>query len=113
MTELGIMWGKGKMARGKFSYHRQTKDWVESQLSLKVSTDGQLNSNDGQTNLLSVQNLTKDDCNNLKSSIDIGNTSNIEGGCRLVWFRTLAFQANDPGFKSRRPHHLFPKSNLI
>jgi hypothetical protein len=25
-------------------------------------------------------------------------------GCRLVWFRTLAFQANDPGFKSRRPH---------
>ncbi len=28
-------------------------------------------------------------------------------GRRLVWFRTLAFQANDPGFKSRRPHH-FP-----
>ncbi len=27
-------------------------------------------------------------------------------GCRLVWFRTLAFQANDPGFKSRRPHHI-------
>ncbi len=27
------------------------------------------------------------------------------GGCRLVWFRILAFQANDPGFKSRRPHH--------
>ncbi len=27
-------------------------------------------------------------------------------GRRLVWFRTLAFQANDPGFKSRRPHHL-------
>ncbi len=26
-------------------------------------------------------------------------------GCRLVWFRTLAFQAKDPGFKSRRPHH--------
>jgi hypothetical protein len=26
-------------------------------------------------------------------------------GRRLVWFRTLAFQANDPGFKSRRPHH--------
>ena len=25
-------------------------------------------------------------------------------GRRLVWFRTLAFQANDPGFKSRRPH---------
>ena len=28
-----------------------------------------------------------------------------QGGRRLVWFRTLAFQANDPGFKSRRPHH--------
>ena len=26
-------------------------------------------------------------------------------GRRLVWFRTLAFQANDPGFESRRPHH--------
>ena len=25
-------------------------------------------------------------------------------GRRLVWFRTLAFQANDHGFKSRRPH---------
>ena len=23
-----------------------------------------------------------------------------KGGRRLVWFRTLAFQANDPGFKS-------------
>jgi hypothetical protein len=28
-------------------------------------------------------------------------------GRRLVWFRTLAFQANDPGFKSRRPHQIF------
>ena len=28
------------------------------------------------------------------------------GGRRLVWFRTLAFQANDHGFKSRRPHQL-------
>ena len=25
-------------------------------------------------------------------------------GRRLVWFRTLAFQANDHGFESRRPH---------
>jgi hypothetical protein len=29
-------------------------------------------------------------------------------GRRLVWFRTLAFQANDPGFKSRRPHQTYP-----
>ncbi len=28
----------------------------------------------------------------------------MSSGRRLVWFRTLAFQANDPGFKSRRPH---------
>ena len=27
-------------------------------------------------------------------------------GRRLVWFRTLAFQANDHGFESRRPHQL-------
>ena len=37
-------------------------------------------------------------------------------GRRLVWFRTLAFQANDPGFKSRRPHQTYPslrESNVI
>ena len=33
------------------------------------------------------------------------NSQNM-GGRRLVWFRTLAFQANDPGFKSRRPHQI-------
>ena len=38
----------------------------------------------------------------LKSSLKYGL---IVGGRRLIWFRTLAFQANDPGFKSRRPHH--------
>ena len=27
-------------------------------------------------------------------------------GRRLVWFRTQAFQACDPGFESRRPHQL-------
>jgi hypothetical protein len=43
----------------------------------------------------------------------------FQRGRRLVWFRTLAFQANDPGFKSRRPHQCllspnqrhFPKLN--
>src|SRR4030066_2220875 len=38
----------------------------------------------------------------LKSSLKYGLSVR---GRRLVWFRTLAFQANDPGFKSRRPHH--------
>jgi hypothetical protein len=97
--------GKSEYGKGKFSYHQQTKEWVQNQLSSKDSTIDQLNTIAGQSNLLGVQNLVKDGCNNLKSSIDIGNTSNIKGGCRLVWFRTLAFQANDPGFKSRRPHH--------
>lgn len=37
------------------------------------------------------------------------NSLNQQNRCgrRLVWFRTLAFQANDHGFKSRRPHHNF------
>ena len=37
----------------------------------------------------------------------------IASGRRLVWFRTLAFQANDPGFKSRRPHHDFFLTNCL
>jgi hypothetical protein len=40
------------------------------------------------------------DLENSASSLNQQN----QGGRRLVWFRTLAFQANDPGFKSRRPH---------
>jgi hypothetical protein len=35
---------------------------------------------------------------------EISSNQQNECGRRLVWFRTLAFQANDPGFKSRRPH---------
>ena len=70
--------GKGENGNGKFSYHQQTKDWVQNQLSSQDSTLDQLNTPTGQTNLLSVQNVSKDDCNNLKSSIDNGNTSSIE-----------------------------------
>ena len=41
-----------------------------------------------------------------------GSIQQNKGGRRLVWFRTLAFQANDPGFKSRRPHqHYFPRAS--
>ena len=97
--------GMGENGTGKFSYHQQSKDWVQNQLNSKVSSDDQLNTATDQSNLLSVQKPNQDGCNNLKLSTDIGNTSNVKGGCRLVWFRTLAFQANDPGFKSRRPHH--------
>ena len=96
--------GKGESGKGKFSYHQQNKEWVQNQLSNKDSTDDQLNTTAGQNSLLSVQNASQGDCNNLKLSLDNGNTHKIECGRRLVWFRTLAFQANDPGFKSRRPH---------
>jgi hypothetical protein len=96
--------GKGINGKGKFFYHQQTKEWVQSQLSCKVSISDQLNNNNGQTRVLDVQNSTQDGCNNLKLRLDNGNTRNIVCGRRLVWFRTLAFQANDPGFKSRRPH---------
>jgi hypothetical protein len=46
------------------------------------------------------QTVKNHDLENSASSLNQQN----QGGCRLVWFRTLAFQANDPGFKSRRPH---------
>ena len=49
------------------------------------------------------QNRKEHDLTKPKNSLIQQNMS----GCRLVWFRTLAFQANDPGFKSRRPHHSF------
>ncbi len=95
--------GKGINGKGKFFYHQQTKEYVLNQLNNKVSTDDQLNTND-QTQGLSFQNSPQNGCNNLKLSIDNENTASTLGGRRLVWFRTLAFQANDPGFKSRRPH---------
>ena len=95
--------------KGKFTYHQQTKDWVQKQLN----NIDQLNTTTDQNSELTVQNTASDDCNKLKSTYQYPNTSKNKGGCRLVWFRTLAFQANDPGFKSRRPHHFcflqFPK----
>jgi hypothetical protein len=88
----------------KFEYHRQSVQWIESQTS-KDSIGDQLTTINGQSSLSNGQNTNQKACNNLKSSLVNGNTSNIKGGRRLVWFRTLAFQAHDPGFKSRRPHH--------
>ena len=90
--------------KGKFFYHQQSKDYAINKLKGKVSINDQLNNSDDQTQFLGVQNSTQDGCNILKLSLDNGNTRNIVCGRRLVWFRTLAFQANDPGFKSRRPH---------
>ena len=63
-------------------------------LSVEKAESGQLGQN---------QNTKDHDLLKPENSLIQQNRS----GCRLVWFRTLAFQANDPGFKSRRPHQLF------
>ena len=84
-------------------YHQQSIQWVESQVG-KDSIIDQLTTINGQSSMLNGQHTSQEAGNNLKSSLVNGNTSKIKGGRRLVWFRTLAFQANDPGFKSRRPH---------
>jgi hypothetical protein len=60
-------------------------------LNTEKATSGQI----GQS-----KNKKANDLNKPENSLNQQNMS----GCRLVWFRTLAFQANDPGFKSRRPH---------
>jgi hypothetical protein len=102
--------------KGKFYYHQQNKEYALNQLNSRVSTNDQLNTKCDQPQALCVQKSISDGCNILKLSLDNGNTRNIVCGRRLVWFRTLAFQANDPGFKSRRPHHpqlLTQKNSLI
>ena len=94
--------------KGKFYYHQQTRDWVQTQLR----NIEQLNTTTDQNTQLIDQNTSTEDCNKLKSTLDNPNTSKNKSGRRLVWFRTLAFQANDPGFKSRRPHQLITRTNL-
>ncbi len=68
------------------------KDLLKTQ-TISLTTEKAL---DGQ-----VGQAENDDLVKPESSL---NQQNICGR-RLVWFRTLAFQANDHGFKSRRPHH--------
>ncbi len=83
----------------QFEYHPQSMESLKTllktqgiSLTTEKATSGQI----GQS-----QNKEAHDLNKPKNSLKQQNMS----GCRLVWFRTLAFQANDPGFKSRRPHH--------
>ncbi len=83
----------------QFEYHPQSMESLKTllktqgtSLTSEKATSGQI----GQS-----QNNKAHDLNKPKNSLNQQNMS----GCRLVWFRTLAFQANDPGFKSRRPHH--------
>ncbi len=67
------------------------KDLLKSH-NISLDTEKAVSGQIGQENKL--------DLSNPENSLNQQN----KGGCRLVWFRTLAFQANDPGFKSRRPH---------
>ena len=69
------------------------KDLLKAQ-SISLTTE---KAKDGQVGQADNGDLIKPE-----SSLNQKNTC----GRRLVWFRTLAFQANDPGFKSRRPHQL-------
>ena len=80
----------------KIEYLESLKTLLKTQginLFIEKAESGQI----GQS-----QNRKEHDLIKPKNSLIQQNMS----GCRLVWFRTLAFQANDPGFKSRRPHQL-------
>ncbi len=95
--------GKGENGKGKFYYHQQTREYVEKHLNSKVSNETNVKGAIGQSGQVSVQESIDPD--KLKLSLEYGNS---KCGRRLVWFRTQAFQACDPGFKSRRPHHIKP-----
>jgi hypothetical protein len=88
-----------KYGKPQFTYHVQSmetlKDLLKSQ-DISLDTEKAVSGHIGQVGSKKVPDLE-----NPKDSLVQQN----KGGRRLVWFRTLAFQANDPGFKSRRPHH--------
>jgi hypothetical protein len=81
----------------QFEYHPQSikflKDLLKAQ-SISLTTEKAM---DGQVGHKQNDDLLKPENCSIQQNIC---------GRRLVWLRTLAFQANDPGFKSRRPHHL-------
>ena len=80
----------------QFEYHAQSMQSLKTLLktqSISLTTE---KATDGQ-----VGHKDNDDPAKPKNSLNQQNRC----GRRLVWFRTLAFQANDHGFKSRRPHH--------
>ncbi len=109
-----LVYGRARHPTGKnngkpqFIYHPQSlcslKDLLKTQ-SINLTTEKVLSGQLGQSQNGEVHDLKS----HKKASVQQN-----KGGCRLVWFRTLAFQANDPGFKSRRPHHFhFSKYNPI
>lgn len=90
-----------KEGKPQFKYHPQSmdslKDLLKSQ-NITLDTEKAISGQIGQVESKEVHDL--------KSHEKSLNQQNVCGR-RLVWFRTLAFQANDPGFKSRRPHQIF------
>jgi hypothetical protein len=74
------------------------KDLLKSH-NISLDTEKALSGQIGQSEIKDSHDLIKPE-----KSLNQQNMS----GRRLVWFRTLAFQANDHGFKSRRPHHYNP-----
>ena len=80
----------------QFEYHSQSMESLKTLLKTQGTSLTSEKATSGQTGQAHNDDLLKP-----KNSLKQQNMS----GCRLVWFRTLAFQANDPGFKSRRPHH--------
>ena len=90
----------------QFTYYRldleELKTLLKSQsISLSIGkADGSL----GQNQSGKIHDLDIKDSSPVQQNV---------GGRRLVWFRTLAFQANDPGFESRRPHQNLPQSKKM
>jgi hypothetical protein len=80
--------------KSKFQYHQQSKSYVSSKVTFK------------NENTVTLEELKIIDHSNSGLDLKVKDSGSNICGRRLVWFRTLAFQANDPGFKSRRPHHI-------
>jgi hypothetical protein len=87
-----------RQGKPQFEYHPQNLDALKDLLKtegISVTTEKAISGQLGQSQSKKVYDL--------KSHETSLNQENICGR-RLVWFRTLAFQANDHGFKSRQPH---------
>ena len=92
---------KIKDGKSTFYYHQISKTYAERCLSDIKSKTGSSSDQwiSGQNNIEHCKNLER--LENLNSGLD---SQNKEGRSSSSLVRTLAFQASDPGFESRRPH---------
>ena len=93
---------KIKDGKSTFYYHQISKTYAERCLSQIKSKTENLRSGQcisGQNNIEHRSNI--EHLENLNSGLDSEN-KDMRSSSSLV--RTLAFQASDPGFESRRPH---------